>query len=204
MIKIIDYGLGNIQAFLNIYKVLNIDAGTARYPSDLDDASHIIIPGVGSFDLAIRLFNSSGMREAVESLVINKSMPVLGVCVGMQILASSSEEGKESGLGWIPGKVKKIGFEQNCNPLQLPHMGWNDIRITKCSQLFPSSEAMYEFYFLHSYHFCPDYETSAFATFNYGNDMVCAVGSGNIFGVQFHPEKSHESGINLLKNFAKI
>ena len=204
MIKVIDYGLGNVQAFLNTYKILNIDAERACHPTDLADASHVIIPGVGSFDLAMQLFNASGMRDPLENLVVNNNMPVLGVCVGMQILADSSEEGKELGLGWIPGEVKKIEFDQTISLLQLPHMGWNDVRAKKRSELFLTTNSLFEFYFLHSYYFHPADNTSILATFNYGKDMVCAVSTGNIFGVQFHPEKSHEFGVNLLKNFANI
>jgi|TARA_B100001769_G_C22086054_1_gene585460 glutamine amidotransferase len=198
MIRVIDYGLGNVQAFLNVYSLLGIDAASAKVPSDLDDATHLILPGVGSFDLAMQLFVGSGMKDAVENLVINKGMPVLGVCVGMQILASSSEEGTESGLGWIQGTVKKIESYKHDDVLQLPHMGWNDAIAIKKNPLLAASE----FYFLHSYYFVPFDEENIIAEFDYGTKMVCAVSKGNIFGVQFHPEKSHHNGSLLLKNFS--
>lgn len=200
MIRVIDYGLGNVEAFLNVYKLLGIDAASAKLPSDLNDATHIILPGVGSFDLAIKLFLESGMENIVEDLVLNKGLPLLGVCVGMQILASSSEEGNESGLGWIPGKVKKIESLKQEELLQLPHMGWNDAIATKKNPLLTASE----FYFLHSYYFVPFDKENIIAEFDYGTKMVCAVSKGNIFGVQFHPEKSHHNGSSLLKNFSNI
>ena len=200
MIRVIDYGLGNVQAFLNAYKLLDIDVASAKVPGDLDDATHLILPGVGSFDLAMQLFESSGMRAAVENLVSDVGVPILGVCVGMQILASSSDEGVELGLGWIPGKVKKIESHRNGEVLQLPHMGWNDAIPIVANPLIKSAE----FYFLHSYHFVPADKQNILAEFDYGDKMVCAVGKNNIFGVQFHPEKSHDNGTSLLKNFSNI
>ena len=168
MIRVIDYGLGNVQAFLATYKLLNIKAAIAKVPGDLDDATHLILPGVGSFDLAMTLFEGSGMRETVESLVLNDGIPILGVCVGMQILASSSDEGVELGLGWIPGKVKKIESHRHEEVLQLPHMGWNDAVSVVTNPLLTSAE----FYFLHSYYFVPTDEENILAEFEYGDKMV--------------------------------
>ena len=200
MIRVIDYGLGNVHSFINAYKLLNIDAAIAKVPGDLDDATHLILPGVGSFDLAMQLFESSGMRVAVENLVSGVGLPILGVCVGMQILASSSDEGEELGLGWIPGVVKRIESHRNDEVLQLPHMGWNDAIAIASNPLLMSAE----FYFLHSYHFIPTDKNSILAEFYYGSNMVCVVGKDNVLGVQFHPEKSHDNGISLLKNFSNI
>ena len=121
MIRVIDYGLGNVQAFLSTFKLLDIEAASAKVPGDLNDATHLILPGVGSFDLAMNLFEDSGMRESVENLVFNDGVPILGVCVGMQIFAASSDEGIELGLGWIPGSVKRIEPHRHEEMLQLPH-----------------------------------------------------------------------------------
>lgn len=200
MIRVIDYGLGNVHAFLTAYKMLNIEAASAKVSGDLNDATHLILPGVGSFDLAMSLFEGSGMRETVESLVFNDGVPILGVCVGMQILASSSDEGVALGLGWIPGKVKRIDFQKHDDVLQLPHMGWNDAVSVVNNPLLTSAE----FYFLHSYYFVPDDKENSLAEVEYGDKMVCAVYKNNIFGVQFHPEKSHGNGTALLKNFYSI
>ena len=200
MIRVIDYGLGNVQAFLNAYKLLDIDVERATVPADLDDATHLILPGVGSFDLAMQLFENSGLQRDVENLVLDVGMPILGVCVGMQIMASSSCEGIKPGLGWIPGEVRKIKSHHNGELLQLPHMGWNDAYAIEKNPLLTSAA----FYFLHSYYFLPTDRKDALAEFEYGDKMVCAVGKGNIFGVQFHPEKSHDNGTTLLGNFSKI
>ena len=200
MIRVIDYGLGNVQAFLNAYKLLDIEADRAKVPADLEDATHLILPGVGSFDFAMHLFKNSGMQKDVENLVLNIGVPILGVCVGMQIMASSSEEGIEPGLSWISGEVKKIQPHYDGELLQLPHMGWNDAHAIDKNPLFTSAE----FYFLHSYYFLPKDRKDILAEFEYGDKMVCAVGKDNIFGVQFHPEKSHDNGATLLENFSKI
>jgi imidazole glycerol-phosphate synthase subunit HisH len=204
VIRVIDYGLGNVKAFLNAFNVLGIDADRARTNSDLDDADHLILPGVGSFDLAIDLFSQSGMRDKVETMVFNHNVPILGVCVGMQILADFSEEGALPGLGWIKGKVNKINpHDQNNMPLVLPHMGWNTVKPCFASKLFPITDSYEEFYFLHSFHFVPEELVTTVAEFDYGGTKTCVVSKENIFGVQCHPEKSHHHGLRLLSAFAK-
>lgn len=203
MITIIDYGLGNVQAFLNAYKNLGIQAKSAKNDSDLKDASHIILPGVGSFDQAITLFKNSGMKSQVEKMVLKDEIPILGVCVGMQILGNTSEEGYLKGLGWINGNIKKIQSDKT-NSLPLPHMGWNNIYTKNNLKLFFELESSSSFYFLHSFYFeCFD-KSHEIAEFFYGNKMTCAVKKKNIYGVQFHPEKSHYFGAKLLKNFSNI
>lgn len=203
MIRIIDYGLGNILAFQNMYKRLNIQAGIARTAADLADATRLILPGVGAFDHAMELLDASGMREPLNELVLERKMPVLGICVGMQILAESSEEGERPGLGWIPGRVK--GFKSlGQADLLLPHMGWNDVEPTTDHRLFDQLRDDARFYFLHSFFFeCARPEHVA-ASSHYGTAFSCAVSAGNIHGVQFHPEKSHHFGTQLLKNFAEL
>ena len=204
MIKIVDYGLGNVQAFLNIYKRQNIAASIAKTAADLHGASRIILPGVGAFDHAMELLQQSGMRATLDELVLSQGVPVLGVCVGMQILAACSEEGQMSGLGWIPGSVRQLKGNDKRQSLRLPHMGWNDLEPLRSSRLFAGLEKDARFYFLHSYYFECDSQDSALAETDYGMRFVCAVHSGNIFGVQFHPEKSHQYGALLLKNFAEV
>lgn len=204
MIKIIDYGLGNVQAFLNAFKTINLEAGPAKNSHDLKEASHIILPGVGSFDQAMRLLSISGMRDPIEYMVFEKKIPILGVCVGMQILGNGSEEGSDKGLQWIDGFVRRIDSSIHANQLPLPHMGWNDVLKLKNKKLFKNLNSNRDFYFLHSYHFeCYENE-SEIAKVEYGTEMTCAINKDNIFGVQFHPEKSHLNGMNLLKNFASI
>jgi len=148
--------------------------------------------------------NSSGMRETLDELVMVKRIPVIGVCVGMQMMADSSEEGKLPGLGWIQGKVIRIDETALHQKTHLPHMGWNDVEQTNENLLFKNLKIDARFYFLHSYYFQCKKQENSIAVSQYGTEFTCAVNSGNIYGVQFHPEKSHHWGNELLKNFAEI
>ena len=204
MITIIDYGLGNIQAFVNTYKRLNIDVTVAKTAAQLVGANHLILPGVGAFDHAMDLLHDAGMRSALDELVLEKKVPVLGICVGMQILADASDEGAAQGLGWIPGRVRAFRSDALASAMPLPHMGWNDVDPVAGNKLFRGIETESRFYFLHSFFFeCADSKYAA-ATASYGTDFACVVQSDNVYGVQFHPEKSHHFGAALLKNFAEL
>lgn len=204
MIAIIDYGLGNVLAFKNAFTRLKVPVAIAKLPADLAGATRLILPGVGSFDHAMKEFDRSGMRKAVEQLVLDGGMPILGVCVGMQMLARSSDEGELPGLGWIDAEVKRFDSSRTRQPLHLPHMGWNDVIPVANGQLFQGLEEAARFYFLHSYYFkCHDPE-NVLATSGYGVQFSSAVRRNNIYGVQFHPEKSHHYGSQLLKNFAEL
>lgn len=201
MITLVNYGLGNIQAFVNIYRALDLPVQVASTPVELAGADRLILPGVGSFDWAMNRLQASGLREPLEELVVGRQRPVLGVCVGMQMLADSSEEGELPGLGWIPGRV--LRFRETQEGLRLPHMGWNDVQPTHGDCLFRANETP-RFYFLHSYYFEPDSEGDALATTDYGVRFASAVRRNHVFGTQFHPEKSHGWGISLLRNFAEL
>lgn len=204
MIHIIDYGLGNTLAFVNMFKRLGFESTLATNADQLANAKKLILPGVGSFDHAMKLLNNSGMRETIDRLVLEEKCPVLGICVGMQMLASSSDEGTMPGLGWIPGNVRSFKKNSSFSHFPLPHMGWNDVAPTSDVSLYKGTSDDWRFYFLHSFYFdCID-SSNANASTNYGIDFTCSVSSGNIFGVQFHPEKSHHWGARLLKNFAEI
>jgi glutamine amidotransferase len=203
MIAIIDYGLGNVLAFKNVFNRLNIPVVVAKYPADLTGATRLILPGVGSFDHAMKQFDDSGMRQTVEQLVLQRHLPILGVCVGMQMLARSSEEGVSPGLGWIDAVVKRFDSSRMPKGTYLPHMGWNDVVPTRDGHLFSGLEDGARFYFLHSYYFeCHD-QADVLASSDYGMQFCSAARRGSIFGVQFHPEKSHHFGSQLLKNFAE-
>lgn len=204
MIHIVDYGLGNVQAFANMYKRLGFDATRAKTATDLESATRIILPGVGAFDHAMDELDASGMRPVLEHLVKERKVPVLGICVGMQILASSSDEGSRLGLGWIPGRVRSFRSATESANLPMPHMGWNDVVPALETPLFKGLEADARFYFLHSYFFDCDNPDNAMARASYGREFSCAVADGNVYGVQFHPEKSHHYGAALLKNFAEL
>jgi glutamine amidotransferase len=202
MITVVDYGLGNIQAFFNIYKHLGIACSIAQNAEELGCASGLILPGVGAFDWAIQRLEASGLRPVLDDLVINQQVPVLGVCVGMQMMANCSEEGCLPGLGWIPGRVKRFDDSLLSSKTSLPHMGWNDIA-PKEHPLFANMSDP-RFYFLHSYCFLPDSTERVLAEADYGECFAAAVHREHIIGVQFHPEKSHHWGIQLLQNFAEF
>jgi glutamine amidotransferase len=204
MITIIDYGLGNIKAFGNVYKQLNIPYVIAKNAKELHGATKIILPGVGAFDHAMNQLQKTGMRETLDELVLEKKIPVIGICVGMQMLAKSSDEGVLPGLGWINGSVKK--FDENIikYATHLPHMGWNDVEAVQKNPILTSLEDNAKFYFLHSYYFHCNNPENVIAVADYGIKFSCAVNKENIYGVQFHPEKSHKFGIQILKNFADL
>jgi len=204
MITIIDYGLGNIRAFVNVYERLNIKTKVAHKAEDLKDATKIILPGVGAFDYAMSQLNASGMRNELEKQVLQNKIPVVGICVGMQMLAKSSNEGKLPGLGWIDGEVKL--FDENLIPYKtrLPHMGWNTMTPVKENNLLEGFNGESRFYFLHSYYFVCNNQEDVITTTDYGITYASAVNNDKIYGIQFHPEKSHSNGIKLLNNFAKL
>jgi len=204
MITIIDYGLGNIRAFVNVYKRLNIKTKVAHSAEDLKDASKIILPGVGAFDYAMSQLNASGMRDELDKQVMENKVPVVGICVGMQMLAKSSDEGKLPGLGWIDGQVKIFDASLIPYKTQLPHMGWNSIKPDNNCKLLSGFDELSRFYFLHSYYFICNNMEDIIATTQYGINYASAVNRDNIYGIQFHPEKSHSNGVQLLKNFALL
>lgn len=199
MIKIVNYGVGNIDAFYNIYKRLNIEVGIATNTSELEGADHLILPGVGSFDYAMMRLNQSGMREVLDNKVLVERVPVIGICVGMQMMANRSDEGKEAGLGWIDGEVLQFDSKQ----LLVPEMGWNSVEHND-DVLFEGLSDTPRFYFLHSYYFMCNNRGDVIGTSEYGHTFDSVIRHGNIYGIQCHPEKSHSNGIKLLHNFSKV
>ena len=204
MMAIIDYGLGNIRAFCNIYSRLNIRFRIASKVADLDAVDKIVLPGVGAFDWAMRRLDQSGMRNRLDELVMKEKRPILGVCVGMQIMANRSEEGVLEGLRWIDGEVRRFDEASFIEKTHLPHMGWNDVEVLQSNDLFQGLDAGARFYFLHSYYLAPRHKSNVLAMTDYNGPYASSVRSENVFGVQFHPEKSHGWGIQLLKNFAEL
>jgi imidazole glycerol-phosphate synthase subunit HisH len=203
LIGIVDYGSGNVRAIENVYRKLNIQTIRIKRSEDLDMVSKIILPGVGAFDHAMSSLNESGLRESLDHAVLKMRLPTLGICVGMQIMANSSEEGDLSGLGWIPGSVKRFDVNIINNVPKVPHMGWNEIVLSD-NKLLKLIDPKLGFYFLHSYYFDAQYEKSVIAKTYYSHEFDCAVNIDNVFAVQFHPEKSHDNGIQLFKNFLDI
>ena len=202
MLGIIDYGSGNIFAFQSIYKGLNVPHIIIESEEDFSTCSHIILPGVGDYDETLRLLANKGYIELLENYVIKEGRYFLGVCVGMQILGTKSEEGNLPGLDWIPGNIQEIRPEQN--NVRLPHMGWNSLSITKDSQLIKGINNEEGAYFLHNYEFLPNDKEVIIAKAEYGKEIASIINKDNIFGVQFHPEKSLDNGTRLLKNFSNL
>lgn len=208
MIGIINYGSGNLSAFLNIYKSLEKKVMTINDPEDLKLCSHIIMPGVSSWDTTMQSVNR--FRDVLITQVINNKVPFLGVCVGMQILASTSEEGTCDGLNWIEGKVMKLPTDLIAdNPdflgPKLPHMGWNSVNSNEKADLMKGLPQNPEFYFLHSFYFEASNKEDVISTAEHNFfKFPVIVQNDNIFGVQFHPEKSHMNGKMLLDNFTKL
>ncbi len=204
MIGIVEYGSGNVTAIANVLATSNTPHRRVSKPADLDAVDRLILPGVGAFDAVMQRLGESGLRDGLEKAVHVDAKPVLGICVGMQVLSSSSEEGSLPGLGWIPGRVKRIDETRLTSKPKLPHMGWNSIRLSGEPGLFQGIDLEHGFYFLHSFCFeCESPESEiAFAT--YGNEFSVAVRNGNVYGVQFHPEKSHRNGTRLIANFAEL
>ena len=200
MIGIIDYGLGNINAISNIYNKLKITNIIINSASDFDKSDKLILPGVGAFDSAMNLLTNSNFIPQIQKQIFENKKKILGICVGMQIFGKNSTEGKISGLNWIDGTVKKI----SSNNLRLPHMGWNSVRINRDNFLFNDVTNNEYFYFCHSYYFDCLNQNNILAETNYSHNFASVINNENIYGIQFHPEKSHDSGVKVLKNFAKL
>jgi glutamine amidotransferase len=203
MIGIVNYGSGNIQAISNVFKRSNIPYQIISNPSEINNVDKLILPGVGAFDSTMKVLNSSGLREALDEAVLVNKIPVLGICVGMQILSEGSEEGQLEGLGWIKGLVKKFDVTRIPENPFIPHMGWNNIKPFNDHYLFNEVELDLGFYFVHSYFFEPFCSNNVLCQSYYGFEFASAVFDKHILGVQFHPEKSHVNGIKLLSNFSK-
>jgi glutamine amidotransferase len=201
-IAVIDYGLGNVRAIVNMFRKIGIAAFSTRDPGQLRRAAKLVLPGVGSFDAGISNLRDFGLRPVLEELVLGDKVPILGICLGMQLFSQSSEEGRCSGLGWIEGKTVRFRFEGEDGSLRIPHMGWNEISVCAPNALVTDPGKEWWFYFAHSYHVeCAD-PANRLADTRYGRGFTSMIGRGNILGVQFHPEKSHRYGMELLRNFA--
>ncbi len=203
MIAIIDFGMGNLGSIQNMLVRMNYDAEITSDPETIRGAEKLILPGVGAFDKAMSNLENQGFIPLLNELVLEKKTPILGICLGMQLLSNRSEEGVLKGLGWIDSETIRFHFDDGMN-LRIPHMGWNTVRIEQDSHLFQDMYEEPRFYFVHSYYVRPVLKSNILATTEYGINFTSAVVKGNIYGVQFHPEKSHKFGMKLLKNYAEF
>ena len=202
MITIIDYGMGNLGSVLNMFKKIGV---VSKITSDLEEikyAKKLLLPGVGSFDKAMQKIKNSGIKDVLDKKVITEKTPILGICLGMQLLTNSSEEGAEKGLGYINASAKK--FILNDNKMKVPHMGWNIVKKSTPSLLTQDFEEESRFYFVHSYYVEVENQENSILKTKYGLEFDSAIQNKNIYGAQFHPEKSHKFGMKLFENFAKI
>jgi glutamine amidotransferase len=203
MIAIVNYGVGNLASVKNMLKKAGYESELVSNAEAIERATKIILPGIGAFDHCMTEFNNSGLREAVTQKTLKDKTPLLGICVGLQMLMENSEEGVEPGLGWIAGKTVKFKKEK-LGDLKIPHMGWTSVQIAKKTALTEGLGDQPRFYFVHSYYVQPDDKTDEMLTAHYGYEFTAAVNRDNIYGAQFHPEKSHKYGMKILENFARL
>ena len=206
-VTIVDYNSGNISSVINSFKEVAKDKIDLEVTSDLPkirSSDKLVLPGQGSFKSCVDALNAiNGLTEALSEFAINDKRPLLGICVGLQMFADIGyEETETKGLGWIPGKVSKIDNKDGA--FKLPHIGWNEINIVKESKIFKNLDKNSHMYFVHSYEFIPDDKNVISATTDYSTNIVCAVEKENIFGTQFHPEKSDKLGLKLIDNFLNL
>lgn len=201
MITIVDYGMGNLGSIQNMFKYIEVPAEVTGDPQVLARATKILLPGVGAFDSAMQLINSSGLRAVLDHKALVERIPILGICLGMQLLTRSSEEGNAPGLAWIAAET--LRFPQ-IGGLKVPHMGWNAVTSSRTSELTSGLPPDARFYFVHSFFVRVDHAADSVLKASYGVTFDAVIAHENIFGAQFHPEKSHQFGMHLLSNFARL
>jgi len=201
VIAVVDYGMGNLGSIQNMFKRIGVATEITGDARVLERACKILLPGVGAFDSAMQRINSSGLRAVLDYKALQERVPIMGICLGMQLLTRSSEEGGLPGLGWIPAVTRRFPHVQG---LKVPHMGWNAVNFARASPLTAGLPADSRYYFVHSYYVQTDDTRDSLLTTHYGISFDAAVAHGNLYGAQFHPEKSHRYGMAFLSNFARI
>lgn len=202
-ITVVDYGVGNLASVMNMLKKAGADARLSSDPAEVASADKIILPGVGAFDAAVKQIRARGLWDALDRAATERAVPLLGICLGMQLLTRSSEEGFEAGFGWIPAETVRFDLSAVNGELRIPHMGWNVVHPRRDSPLLPAEDGEIRFYFANGYHVACDDPEDVIAVTNYGYEFASVVGHDNILGAQFHPEKSHRFGLAMLRNFSE-
>lgn len=200
MIAIVDYGVGNLGSVANMVKKVGGQARITDDPHEILQARALILPGVGSFDTGARNLRERNLEACLRECALEKRIPILGICLGFQLMARASEEGSEPGLGWLAGDVRKLAGTS----LPLPHMGWNELQLGQPCEIFESLGKSPRYYFVHSYQVVLDDPQQVCAWSSYGQPICAAARQGNLFGTQFHPEKSHRFGVGLMRNFLRL
>lgn len=204
MITIIDYKAGNLASIQNMLRKIGIASCITDKEEEILAAEKLILPGVGSFDHGMQQLNRSGLRPALDKAVLENKVSILGICLGVQLFTRGSEEGLEPGLGWVEGRTKKFAFGDNPQQLKIPHMGWTEVSFSPEAALFKGMPTDSRFYFVHAYHLELERPEDEMVSTHYGYPFSAGLQHENIYGVQFHPEKSHKYGMQLLSNFAKL
>ncbi len=204
MITIVDYGMGNLGSIRNTFQRLNMEASITSDPEEILNAEKLILPGVGAFDRGMHNLNEKGLLSALRTSVLTNQVPILGICLGMQLLSNRSEEGQAEGLGWIDGKTRRFVFNGEDNHRKIPHMGWNSVKPVREDALTSGIDLDDRFYFVHSYHFATNDKHLIIGTTEYGYSFPSIIRQDNIFGIQCHPERSHRSGFKILQNFMRL
>lgn len=199
-VAVVDYGLGNLRSVYKALKWIGVNAIIVNRPEELYTKDKIILPGVGHFAKGMHNLRVSGFQEVLEKLVLKESVPILGICLGMQLMTSFSEEGNCEGLAWMQGITRKFDFSD----LKVPHMGWNNLKTINPNPILSGIDISDYFYFVHSYYVSCNDSFSVLTETEYGYNFVSGFNKGNIYGVQFHPEKSHDAGLELLNNFVRL
>lgn len=203
VVAVVDYGMGNVGSIRNMLRKVGARATIASTPDILAEATKIVLPGVGAFDQGIEKLEQGGFRQVLDELVLHRHVPILGICLGMQLFTTRSDEGSRPGLGWIPGETLRFRRETMPAALRIPHMGWNTVSVRKSSPLFDGLTEEQRFYFLHTYHVVCDDAADVLTETDYGYRFVSSFSRGNIIGAQFHPEKSHRFGMEFFRRFVE-
>lgn len=204
MITIVDYGMGNLGSIRNTFQRLNIESRITSKPEDIIQAEKIILPGVGAFDRGMHNINELGLLPALRTCVLTNHVPILGICLGMQLLSNQSEEGQTKGLGWIDAETIRFVFDKTDTNRKIPHMGWNSVNPAREDPIVSGVDSDDRFYFVHSYHISAIDEKLVIGTTEYGHSFPSLIRQDNIFGIQCHPERSHRSGFKILQNFMRL